>query len=115
MGTPGVNPPTPSQEVAATSAEALTKWPPANWAEAQLVGPDPLAATENGWTGTVTNGEQLEQRGYAPAYVAATEVALADVVMAPEGRRVHVDVEVSQVTATEWFWTLLGQAGYERW
>ena len=72
------------------------------------MGPDPLAATENGGTSTVTNGGQLERRGHAPAYVVATEVALADAVMAPEGRRVPADVEVSQEAATEWFWTLLG-------
>ena len=79
------------------------------------MGSDPLAATENGGTGPVTDGGQLERRGNAPAYVAATEVALVDADMAPEGRRVPADVEVSQEAATEWFWTLLGRAGYERW
>ena len=45
----------------------------------------------------------------------AADVALADAEVASEERMVHVDVEVSQEDAAEWFWTILAQSGYERW
>lgn len=92
----------------------MANWPQAYWAKSHPFGPNPILEIVNGGTSTVANGELVERRGCVPSNVATADVALPDDEVATEEGVVPVNAELSQEDATEWFWTILAQSGYER-
>ena len=105
----------PTQEGPIISAAVVASCPHVEWAESQPNGPNIAIQTEGSEYSNEVNSERSGLGSLATAEVDVADVALTTAQVATEEEVSIEDVVASQEAASEWFWTLLSQSGYERW